>query len=107
MKRIIIICIMAAVILAGCSYSPSEQTYIFPVIDYLVAGDKVTATFEYKGSTESFTFDDEYIYCCEYESRIIGIGSIGQYVTDLRMYLYLSQEDYENYILKRFGIKEE
>lgn len=110
MKRIIIICIVAAVLLSGCIYS-TEETELYPVEKYVLhdAGIEVWANNE--GETEGYFFEygASSIYPCEEEtSRVVAIYSVlagDRWMSEC--YLYLSKEDFKNYLFQRYGLEEE
>lgn len=105
MKKIIILCIVAAVLLSGCNLK--EVTRIFPVEDFMVVEDSIIATFELDGIKNKFEFGEDYIYPCEYSSRIIAEGvENGNGFRSYDLYLYLSVEDYEKYLGQRFDLED-
>ena len=105
MKKIIILCITAAVLLSGCNLK--EVTRIFPVEDFMVVGDGVIATFELDGIKNKFEFGEDYIYPCEYSSRIIAEGVENDNgFRSYDLYLYLSKEDYTQYLYQMHGLED-
>lgn len=109
MRKIKVIMAALAIsgLISGCSgEARQEVTKICPVTDWITVDNGVVATFDMDGVVRDFEFLDKYIYKCDESSRVIGVGTQSNSWMSLRMYLYLSEEDYDKYTDNRFGIFE-
>lgn len=109
MRKIKVIMAALAIsgLISGCSgEARQEVTKICPVADWITVDNGVVATFDMDGVVRDFEFLDKYIYKCDESSRVIGVGTQSNSWMSLRMYLYLSEEDYDKYTDNRFGIFE-
>lgn len=108
-KRLWVLLTAVILLLTGCG-PQRDVTKIFPVKDYVVTKDGITATFEMNGEIQKFDFDNMYIYPCDEESRIIGIGkenANGEVIRGLYLYLYLDEEDYAEYTRESNGLSDD
>lgn len=109
MRKIKVIMAALAIsgLISGCSgEARQEVAKICPVTDWITVDNGVVATFDMDGVVRDFEFLDKYIYKCDESSRVIGVGTQSNSWMSLRMYLYLSEEDYDKYTDNRFGIFE-
>lgn len=82
-----------------------DITLICPVTDYMAVNGGAIAIYEMDGERREKEFLEEDVYACDETSRVIAVGK--EYEDGsrtLRLYLYLSEEDYAQYTKDRFNL---
>ena len=110
MKKIIILCIAAAVLLSACTCYITEETELYPVEKYVMHDTGIEVWADHEGNTEGyfFEYDDNVIHPCEEEtSRVVAIFGASQGNRWLRRkYLYLSKEDFKQYLYEIYDLED-
>ena len=110
MKKIIILCIAAAVLLSGCSYYTTEETELYPVEKYVMHDIGIEVWANNEGETEGyfFEYDANKIHPCDEEtSRVVAIYGVSQGNRwPRRQYLYLSKEDFKQYLYQIYDLED-
>lgn len=91
--------------LCGC-YDPGQDvTLICPVTDYMAVNGGAIAVYEMDGERREKEFLEADVYACDETSRVIAVGKEYEDGSrSLRLYLYLSEEDYAQYTKDRFDL---
>lgn len=91
--------------LCGC-YDPGQDiTLICPVTDYMAVNGGAIAIYEMDGERREKEFLETDVYACDETSRVIAVGKEYEDGSrSLRLYLYLSEEDYAQYTKDRFDL---
>lgn len=107
MKRIkaMVATMAMTVFLSGCYDYGRDITLICPVTDYMAVNGGAIAIYELDGERREKEFLEEDVYACDETSRVIAVGKEYEDGSrSLRLYLYLSEEDYAQYTRERFGL---
>nr|DAG49054.1 MAG TPA: outer membrane protein assembly factor [Caudoviricetes sp.] len=107
MKKIRAIAVVMAmtVFLSGCYDYGRDITIICPVINYMAVDGGAIVIYEMDGERREKKFLEKDVYACDESSRIIAVGKVYEDGSkSLRLYLYLSEEDYAQYTKYRFDL---
>lgn len=103
--RAIAVAMAMTVFLSGCYDYGRDITIICPVTDYMAVDGGAIAIYEMDGERREKEFSEEDVYACDETSRVIAVGKEHEDGSQsLRLYLYLSEEDYAQYTKDRFDL---
>ena len=96
--RAIAVAMAMTVFLSGCYDYGRDITIICPVINYMAVDGGAIVIYEMDGERREKKFLEKDVYACDESSRIIAVGKVYEDGSrSLRLYLYLSEEDYVQY----------
>ena len=103
--RAIAVAMAMSVFLSGCYDYGRDITIICPVINYMAVDGGAIVIYEMDGERREKKFLEKDVYACDESSRIIAVGKVYEDGSrSLRLYLYLSEEDYVQYTKDRFDL---
>lgn len=103
--RAIAVAMAMTVFLSGCYDYGRDITIICPVINYMAVDGGAIVIYEMDGERREKKFLEKDVYACDESSRIIAVGKVYEDGSkSLRLYLYLSEEDYAQYTKYRFDL---
>ncbi len=103
--RAIAVAMVMTVLLSGCYDYGRDITIICPVINYMAVDGGAIVIYEMDGERREKKFLEKDVYACDESSRIIAVGKVYEDGSkSLRLYLYLSEEDYAQYTKYRFDL---
>ena len=103
--RAIAVAMAMTVFLSGCDDYGRDITIICPVINYMAVDGGAIVIYEMDGERREKKFLEKDVYACDESSRIIAVGKVYEDGSrSLRLYLYLSEEDYVQYTKDRFDL---
>lgn len=103
--RAIAVAMAMTVFLSGCYDYGRDITIICPVINYMAVDGGAIVIYEMDGERREKKILEKDVYACDESSRIIAVGKVYEDGSkSLRLYLYLSEEDYAQYTKYRFDL---